>query len=331
MPLAIQHDELLIAPATGANAGLILADRRGTMAPIGSYNARNFSAAYAELEAGMPYPQGLAWHTCLTGEVNFTRNYRHDPASIERLHEHLGQAIITVPVGQHATRHTVLGLQYEPDTHVSEADLALLRNICRHLAIILGAVHAYALREASFDEQQMLAWYGRSPREWKTGQARILMRRDVDLDEFSRRTGGHDQPADLGNLAQLRSTLCLPVIYRGNVLAAVNMDNFTREDAFNDDSLRVLKQFAPPVANLLAATFHHDEMIRASITDPLTGLTNRRGYRHDLEQIHARASRMDEPFTLLVMDLTGFKAINDALGHDAGDVYARKAAGKRST
>lgn len=80
-----------------------------------------------------------------------------------------------------------------------------------------------------------------------------------------------------------------------------------------------MKHFAPPVANLLATAFHQDEIIRVSVTDPLTGLTNRLGYQHEIEQIHARAIRNNEPFTLLSMDLTGFKTINDTYGHDAGD------------
>lgn len=59
---------------------------------------------------------------------------------------------------------------------------------------------------------------------------------------------------------------------------------------------------------------------RLSITDPLTGLYNRRHFRVRLEEEFKRESRDGTPFTLLLLDLVSFKAVNDRLGHLAGDV-----------
>ena len=53
--------------------------------------------------------------------------------------------------------------------------------------------------------------------------------------------------------------------------------------------------------------------------DPLTGLPNRRLFDDDLKHRVALALRESAPFTLLLVDLDGFKKINDTLGHDAGD------------
>lgn len=56
-----------------------------------------------------------------------------------------------------------------------------------------------------------------------------------------------------------------------------------------------------------------------ALHDPLTGLTNRRGLCEVLEHRLAGTDASRPPFALLLIDLDGFKAVNDRLGHDAGD------------
>jgi len=60
--------------------------------------------------------------------------------------------------------------------------------------------------------------------------------------------------------------------------------------------------------------------------DPLTGLANRRLLSHRLEQIISEARRSREIIALLFVDLDGFKAINDAYGHEAGDYVLQQTA-----
>lgn len=54
-------------------------------------------------------------------------------------------------------------------------------------------------------------------------------------------------------------------------------------------------------------------------TDELTGISNRRGFQAIGDQVLALCRRRGTPVRLLVFDLDGFKAINDSLGHGAGD------------
>ena len=58
---------------------------------------------------------------------------------------------------------------------------------------------------------------------------------------------------------------------------------------------------------------------RAAITDSLTGLLDRRGFLAALDRDLERARRSDLPLTLAQFDLDHFKAVNDSLGHAAGD------------
>jgi diguanylate cyclase (GGDEF)-like protein len=61
------------------------------------------------------------------------------------------------------------------------------------------------------------------------------------------------------------------------------------------------------------------EVADLALLDDLTGVSNRRDLLQRLTQECARSERSGEPFTLLLIDLDGFKAINDTFGHAAGD------------
>ena len=58
---------------------------------------------------------------------------------------------------------------------------------------------------------------------------------------------------------------------------------------------------------------------RASLTDPLTGVTNRRGFFQMGERLLMRARFAREPAALIMFDLDQFKRINDRYGHHIGD------------
>jgi diguanylate cyclase len=59
--------------------------------------------------------------------------------------------------------------------------------------------------------------------------------------------------------------------------------------------------------------------ISRSMTDPLTGLPNRREFNDRLEERMSAWNRRKEPFTLLIFDVDHFKKLNDEHGHLAGD------------
>ncbi|MGI8791589.1 MAG: diguanylate cyclase domain-containing protein [Acidimicrobiales bacterium] len=72
----------------------------------------------------------------------------------------------------------------------------------------------------------------------------------------------------------------------------------------------------------------HDELTRLALHDPLTSLPNRRMFFECLDLAVARASRTSSSCAVLFIDLDGFKAVNDTLGHASGDALLFTVAGR---
>jgi diguanylate cyclase (GGDEF)-like protein len=69
------------------------------------------------------------------------------------------------------------------------------------------------------------------------------------------------------------------------------------------------------------------DLLQAAITDPLTGCHNRRFFDQVVDRELQRHARFKLPLSLLFVDVNRFKAVNDTLGHEAGDRVLRYVAG----
>jgi diguanylate cyclase (GGDEF)-like protein len=70
---------------------------------------------------------------------------------------------------------------------------------------------------------------------------------------------------------------------------------------------------------------------RIAITDPLTGLSNRRGFDRALHVEQRRMDRDGKSLSLLAIDINGLKVRNDTHGHAAGDLWLREVAAALSS
>jgi diguanylate cyclase (GGDEF)-like protein len=67
-----------------------------------------------------------------------------------------------------------------------------------------------------------------------------------------------------------------------------------------------------------------EELARMSRTDPLTGCLNRRGFEERASEAIRVARETGEPLAVILVDLDGFKQVNDTGGHAAGDAVLRQ-------
>lgn len=92
------------------------------------------------------------------------------------------------------------------------------------------------------------------------------------------------------------------------------------------ETIRILGLFAQLIAHqvererqLQSLRRSNEELSRRSLTDPLTGVGNRRALLQELERTLERSRRQRVTVQVAFIDLDGFKAINDLYGHEAGD------------
>jgi diguanylate cyclase (GGDEF)-like protein len=118
---------------------------------------------------------------------------------------------------------------------------------------------------------------------------------------------------------EARSELAVPIRIRNKTIGVINVES-EHVDAFDRDGALLLEALASQLAVALELHRVRSELERLTYTDALTGVFNRRYLEHVLPAEKERAERFDHAIGLLMVDLDGFKEVNDKYGHDRGDV-----------
>ncbi|MBU5612422.1 diguanylate cyclase [Geomonas azotofigens] len=116
------------------------------------------------------------------------------------------------------------------------------------------------------------------------------------------------------------SHLCIPLAAHHETLGTLHLSFLQNADP--DFLLRKrLKAaaFAEQVALAVRSLQLREQLRELSIRDPLTGLLNRRHMEESLLREISRATRTNQPLSVVMMDVDHFKTFNDTFGHEAGD------------
>ena len=140
----------------------------------------------------------------------------------------------------------------------------------------------------------------------------------------------YQYPAEIasndGPTGLIHSGLAVPVQAESGSIGFIAVFSRSRSHTWNEEEVRELEELAMRAGPAIENAKRFREARQLADLDALTGLHNRRYFHETLGREVSRAHRYDRRLALIVFDLDDFKAINDRIGHLAGDAVIAEAA-----
>ena len=130
------------------------------------------------------------------------------------------------------------------------------------------------------------------------------------------------RPAPSERRYKTKSFLSYPISIGGRTIGVLNVTDKSGGGKYDDVDLSLVEIIGPQIALALERAEWQErakEFQLMSITDPLTGLLNRRYLEERLNEELNRSKRYEYPMSFLMIDIDDFKTYNDLNGHQAGD------------
>ena len=121
------------------------------------------------------------------------------------------------------------------------------------------------------------------------------------------------------------SIIGLPLMHRSRVIGVMNLARNTPGE-FSKAEIRLLNLLADQAAIAIINARLHSAVSHQARSDSLTELPNRRALDERLDKAIAQSVASGNPFCAVMMDLDGFKIINDTYGHKVGDEVLQQVA-----
>src|SRR5215471_6169984 len=122
---------------------------------------------------------------------------------------------------------------------------------------------------------------------------------------------------------RLQSAIVVPLYFTDTFIGCLALYH-TDANKYNEDHRRLIERVGEQAGAVLHNAIVFEQTQEDSLTDPLTGLPNRRSMFVHLSRELSRAERLKKEVALIVMDVDGFKTINDSYGHHVGDNALRE-------
>ena len=113
--------------------------------------------------------------------------------------------------------------------------------------------------------------------------------------------------------------MAVPVVSEGRLFGVIAVYGHGTGAEFKDEDVNTLQTLARQTEVAIGNVFLHDETRRQARTDGTTGLWNRREFELRARETVKEATRFEEPFGVILVDIDNFKQVNDKYDHSTGD------------
>ncbi|MCE7859414.1 MAG: GGDEF domain-containing protein [Chloroflexi bacterium CFX2] len=203
-----------------------------------------------------------------------------------------------------------LDLQKVLDAMVTEA-INLVKNA--------HAVHFYLFDRGTLEFGASLNVNGErnkpisTPRKEGLTHSVVKTGKPIIVEDISTHPIYKDRPAGWAG-----SIIGIPLKFKDEILGVMNLSR-TVTGRFSRSELRLINLLADQAAVAIYNARLYKRLSQMANTDSVTGLPNRRALDERLQEEWRLAQQTGLPFTVVMMDLDGFKGVNDNFGHNVGD------------
>jgi diguanylate cyclase (GGDEF)-like protein len=244
-------------------------------------------------------------------------SYEHDLLSAQRFAEDLATRVAVLQNASAALAET------ESETQIGDTLCSLLETslvataVCVAVAVSSGDLQVVAgtnpLVGATFSELRQL------------GDAVLTSAAPIIVTTAEDDPGEFPQVATALQGSRLRTVAMFPIMSDAGPLG-VAVAFFGRDRTFTESEMDVVLSITRQASQVLTRVRAQSQLAHAAQYDHLTGLANRALIRARVTTGALEARADTRPFTLMFIDLDGFKLINDQLGHHVGDAILREVA-----
>ena len=211
-------------------------------------------------------------------------------------------------------------LQRVATSVASETNPAILfARVAHQTGMLLGAESGYVVRfEGDEEFRTMGSWGRRGTSTLPIGGVYVQAPDGLCADLRGGRSVRRRSVEPGTHLLAARHRIGAPIAVDGDVWGMV-VALRDRPGPFPREDEKRIARFAQLASVAVANAHARERLAEQALTDPLTGLANRRAFDQRLAEETERALRYRRELSLMLVDVDHFKAINDRFGHAAGD------------
>jgi diguanylate cyclase (GGDEF)-like protein len=339
--IALRHGDVARGPSSGANGEPPVIELRMNEGIVGTVTATGRTILAPDVTKDPHYVQAIAdtrSEVCtpiramgrVIGAINAESRYlnaftRADAELLEAVGAYIGEELERLKLRDEALRrsgHEAALLQVASRVLEPSNLRAVLESILDQTQALFGySDQAVLLLDHATNELYPVALRG-YPQEiydmrFKVGEHGIVGHVAATGEPYYSPHVPRDPRYHAGKLDTL-SEVAFPLVVDGRVIGVLNVES-PRPGDFPPEVRTVLEAFAALAALAIHRARLTEDLQRLSLTDELTSLANRRALLETLTREIAVARRTDRSLSVIMIEVDGFKRINDRYGHLRGD------------